>query len=127
MSFSIINKTICFNSSVENLEDFEVLQNNTKSRFEIKILTTIYDGKARNAIIKYELKLNHEGNDDGKDEADDELVIDEDEVFDNKAPGLIDDGGDDSFLDFVNFDDSDYEYEYENEEEPAAQDIKNAK
>ena len=71
MSFSIINqnKTICFNSSVENLEDFEVLQNNTKSTFEIKILT-MYDGKARNAIIKYELKLNHEGNDDGKDEAD---------------------------------------------------------
>ena len=129
MSFSIINqnKTICFNSSVENLEDFEVLQNNTKSTFEIKILTTMYDGKARNAIIKYELKLNHEGNDDGKDEADNELVIDEDEVIDNKAPGLIDDGGDDSFLDFVNFDDSDYEYEYENEEEPAAQDIKNAK
>ena len=60
----------------------------------------MYDGKARNAIIKYELKLNHEGNDDGKDEADDELVIDEDEVFDNKAPGLINDGGDDSFLDF---------------------------
>ena len=52
----------------------------------------MYDGKARNAIIKYELKLNHEGNDDGKDEADNELVIDEDEVFDNKAPGLIDDG-----------------------------------
>ena len=75
----------------------------------------MYDGKARNAIIKYELKLNHEGNDDGKDEADDELVIDEDEVFDNKAPGLIDDGGDDSFLDFVNFDDSDYEYENEEE------------
>ena len=45
--------------------------------------------------------------------------------FDNKAPDLIDDGGDDSFLDFVNFDDSDYEYE--NEEELAAQDIKNAK
>ena len=127
MSFYIINqnKTICFNSSVENLEDFEVLQNNTKSTFEIKILTTMYDGKARNAIIKYELKLNHEGNDDGKDEADNELVIDEDEVIDNKAPGLIDDGGDDSFLDFVNFDDSDYEYE--NEEELAAQDIKNAK
>ena len=129
MSFSIINqnKTICFNSSVENLEDFEVLQNNTKSTFEIKILT-MYDGKARNAIIKYELKLNHEGNDDGKDEADDELVIDEDEVFDNKAPGLIDDGGDDSFLDFVNFDDSDYEYE--NEEELAIQlpkTIRNAK
>ena len=120
MSFSIINqnKTICFNSSVENLEDFEVLQNNTKSTFEIKILT-MYDGKARNAIIKYELKLNHEGNDDGKDEADNELVIDEDEVIDNKAPGLIDDGGDDSFLDFVNFDDSDYEYE--NEEEVAIQ------
>ena len=72
----------------------------------------MYDGKARNAIIKYELKLNHEGNDDGKDEADNELVIDEDEVIDNKAPGLIDDGGDDSFLDFDNFDDSDYDYEY---------------
>ena len=69
----------------------------------------MYDGKARNAIIKYELKLNHEGNDDGKDEADDELVIDEDEVFDNKEPDLIDDGGDDSFLYFDNFDDSDYE------------------
>ena len=69
----------------------------------------MYDGKARNAIIKYELKLNHEGNDDGKDEADDELVIDEDEVFDNKEPDLIDDGGDDSLLDFDNFDDSDYE------------------
>ena len=128
MSFYIINqnKTICFNSSVENLEDFEVLQNNTKSTFEIKILTTMYDGKARNATIKYKLKLNHEGNDDGKDEADNEL--DEDEVFDNKAPGLIDDGGDDSFLDFVRFDDSDYEYE--NEEELAIQlpkTIRNAK
>ena len=55
MSFSIINqnKTICFNSSVENLEDFEVLQNNTKSTFEIKIHTTMYNGKARNVIIKY--------------------------------------------------------------------------
>ena len=40
----------------------------------------MYDGKARNAIIKYELKLNHEGNDDGKDETDNERVIDEDEV-----------------------------------------------
>ena len=58
----------------------------------------MYDGKARNAIIKYELKLDHEGNYDGKDDAANELVIDEDEVFDNKAPGLIDDGGDDSFL-----------------------------
>ena len=90
----------------------------------------MYDGKARNAIIKYELKLNHEGNDDGKDEADNELVIDEDEVIDNKAPGLIDDGGDDSFLDFVRFDDADYEYEYENEEELAIQlpkTIRNAK
>ena len=130
MSFSIINqnKTICFNSSVENLEDFEVLQNNTKSTFETKILTTMNDGKARNAIIKYELKLNHEGNDDGKDEVDNELVIDEDEVFDNKAPGLIDDGGDDSFLDFVRFDDADYKYE--NEEELAIQlpkTIRNAK
>ena len=72
----------------------------------------MYDGKARNTIIKYELKLHHEGNDDGKDDADNELVIDEDEVFDNKEPDLIDDGGDDSFLDFDNFDDSDYDYEY---------------
>ena len=88
----------------------------------------MYDGKARNAIIKYELKLHYEGNDDGKDEADNELVIDEDEVIDNKAVGLIDDGGDDSFLDFDNFDDS--EYEYENEEELAIQvpkTIRNAK
>ena len=53
----------------------------------------------------------------GKDDADNELVIDEDEVFDNKAPDPIDDGGDDSFLDFDNFDDSDYDHEYENEEE----------
>ena len=45
----------------------------------------------------------------GKDDADNELVIDEDEVFDNKAPNLIDDGSDDSFFDFDNFDDSDYE------------------
>ena len=90
----------------------------------------MYDGKARNTIIKYELKLHHEGNDDGKDDADNELVIDEDEVFDKKALGLIDDGGDDAFLDFVNFDDSDYEYEYENEEEVAIQlpkTIRNAK
>ena len=46
------------------------------------------------------------------------------------APGLIDDGGDDSFLDFVRFDDADYEYEYENEEELAIQlpkTIRNAK
>ena len=88
----------------------------------------MYNGKARNTIIKYELKLNHEGNDDGKDDADDKLVIDEDEVFDNKATGLIDDGGDDSFLDFVRFDDADYEYE--NEEELAIQlpkTIRNAK
>ena len=106
MSFSIIK--YCFNSSVVNLEDFEVLQNNIKSTFEIKIHTTIYDGKTRNTIIKYELKLHHEGNDDGKDDADNELVIDEDEVFDNKAPNLIDDGSDDSFFDFDNFDDSDY-------------------
>ena len=48
----------------------------------------------------------------GKDDADNELVIDEDEVFDNKEPDLIDDGGDDSLLDFDNFDDSDYDYEY---------------
>ena len=72
----------------------------------------MYDGKARNAIIKYELKLDHERNYDGKDDAANELVIDEDEVFDNKEPDLIDDGGDDSFLDFDNFDDSDYDYEY---------------
>ena len=80
ISFSIINqnKPICFNSSVENF--FEVLENNTESTFEINIRTTMYDGKARNAIIKYELKLNHEGNDDGKDETDNERVIDEDEV-----------------------------------------------
>ena len=67
MSFSIINqnKTICFNRSVENFEDFlnfEVLQNNTKSTFVIKIHTTMYNGKARNAIIQYELKLDYEGN-----------------------------------------------------------------
>ena len=40
----------------------------------------------------------------------------------------MDDGGDDSFLDFVRFDDSDYEYE--NEEELAIQlpkTIRNAK
>ena len=55
----------------------------------------------------YDGKVHHEGNDDGKDDADNELVIDEDEVFDNKEPDLIDDGGDDAFLDFVNFDDSD--------------------
>ena len=88
----------------------------------------MYDGKARNAIIKYELKLDHERNYDGKDDAANELVIDEDEVFDKKALGLIDDGGDDAFLDFVNFDDSDYEYE--NEEEVAIQlpkTIRNAK
>ena len=126
MSFSIINqnKTICFNRSVENFEDFlnfEVLQNNTKSTFVIKIHTTMYNGKARNAIIQYELKLDYEGNYDGKEDAANELVIDEDEVFDKKALGLIDDGGDDAFLDFVNFDDSDYEYEYENEEEVAIQ------
>ena len=55
ISFSIINpnKSICFNSSVENVEDFEVLQNNTESTFEIKIHTTMYNGKARNVIIKY--------------------------------------------------------------------------
>ena len=70
------------------MEDFEVLQNNTESTFEINIRTTMYDGKARNAIIKYELKLDHEGNYDGKDDAANELVIDEDEVFDKKAPGL---------------------------------------
>ena len=90
----------------------------------------MYDGKARNAIIKYELKLDHEGNYDGKDDDANELVNDEDEVFDKKALGLIDDGGDDAFLDFVNFDDSDYEYEYENEEELAIQlpkTIRNAK
>ena len=116
MSFSIINqnKTICFNRSVENFWKFEELQNNTKSTFEIKIHTTLYDIKARNVIIKYELKLHHEGNEDGKDDADNELVIDEDEVFDNNAPNLIDDGGDDSFFDFDNFYDSDYEYENEN-------------
>ena len=62
------------------MEDFEVLQNNTESTFEIKIHTAMYGGKARNAIIKYELKLHHEGNDDGKDETDNERVIDEDEV-----------------------------------------------
>ena len=67
------------------------------------------------------MKLDHEGNYDGKDDAANKLVIDEDDVFDKKAPGLIDDGGDDAFLDFVNFDDSDYEYEYENEEELAIQ------
>ena len=72
------------------------------------------------------MKLDHEGNYDSANE----LVIDEDEVFDKKALGLIDDGGDDAFLDFVNFDDSDYEYEYENEEEVAIQlpkTIRNAK
>ena len=67
------------------------------------------------------MKLDHEGNYDGKDDAANELVIDEDEVFDNKEPDLIDDGGYDSFIDFDNFDDSDYEYEYENEEELAIQ------
>ena len=68
ISFSIINqnKPICFNSSVENF--FEVLENNTESTFEINIRTTMYDGKARNAII--------EGNDDGKVDSDNEPVID---------------------------------------------------
>ena len=56
-----------------------------------------------NAIIKYELKLHHEGKDDGNDDAANELVIDED---------LIADGGEDSFFDFDNFDESDYENEY---------------
>ena len=46
------------------------------------------------------MKLDHERNYDGKDDAANELVIDEDEVFDKKALGLIDDGGDDAFLDF---------------------------
>ena len=74
------------------------------------------------------MKLDHEGNYDGKDDAANELVIDEDEVFDNKEPDLIDDGGYDSFIDSDNFDDSDYEYE--NEEELAIQvpkTIRNAK
>ena len=31
----------------------------------------MYNGKASNTIIKYKLKVNHEGNDDGKDFRDD--------------------------------------------------------
>ena len=63
----------------------------------------MYDGKARNAIIKYELKQFHEGNNDGNDDVENELVIDEDEC------------GDDSFFDFDNFDESEYESEDEEE------------
>ena len=58
----------------------------------------MYDGKARNAIIKYELKQFHEGNNDGNDDVDNELFID-----------------DDSFFDFDNFDESEYESEDEEE------------
>ena len=81
-------------------------QNDTKSSFEFKIHTTMYDGKARNAIIKYELKQFHEGNNDGNDDVENELVIDEDECGD---------GGDDSFFDFDNFDESENESEDEEE------------
>ena len=66
----------------------------------------MYDGKAWNAIIKYELKQFHEGNNDGNDDVENELVIDEDECGD---------GGDDSFFDFDNFDESEYESEDEEE------------
>ena len=53
----------------------------------------MYDGKARNAIIKYELKQFHEGNNDGNDDVENELVIDEDECGD---------GGDDSLTTLMN-------------------------
>ena len=48
-----------------------MLQNNTKGTIEIKII--MYDGKAWNDIIKYELQLHHEGNDEGKNDAEKEL------------------------------------------------------
>ena len=65
------NITSCFRSSVENLKDFKELQNNTKGTIEIKII--MCEGKAWNDIIKYELQLHHEGNDEGKNDADKEL------------------------------------------------------
>ena len=36
------------------------------------------------SVIKYDLKLDHEANCHGKDDAANELVVDEDEVFDKK-------------------------------------------